>query len=38
MGIDCSTNSLAFAIFRTGGRSGWGEDEFEGSDIYARLV
>lgn len=37
MGIDCSTNSLAFAIFENGRPVRWGEIEFEGSDTYARL-
>ena len=37
MGVDCSTNSLAFAIFENGRPVRWGEIEFEGSDLYYRL-
>lgn len=37
IGIDCSTNSLAFAIFEGGVPVSCGEIVFKGADIYERL-
>lgn len=38
MGLDCSTNSLAFGIIENGSLSSYGEIFFEGKDLYERLV
>lgn len=37
IGIDCSTNSLAYAIFENGKAATCGEVFFNGSDVYERL-
>lgn len=37
IGIDCSTNSLAYAIFKNGKPEACGEVFFTGADIYERL-
>lgn len=37
IGIDCSTNSLAFAVFDGGKPVTCGEVEFEGADVFERL-
>lgn len=37
IGIDCSTNSLAYAIFENGKAVSCGEVFFKGADIYERL-
>lgn len=37
MGIDCSTNSLAFAVLENGEPVRWGEIYFTGIDNYSRL-
>lgn len=37
VGIDCSTNSLAFAIFEDGEPVQCGEVFFDGADVYERL-
>lgn len=37
IGIDCSTNSLAFAIFEDGEPLICGEFEFEGASVFERL-
>lgn len=37
IGIDCSTNSLAYAIFENGKAVACGEVFFNGSDVYERL-
>lgn len=37
IGIDCSTNSLAYAIFQDGKALACGEVFFTGSDVYERL-
>ena len=37
IGIDCSTNSLAYAIFEDGKAVTCGEVFFNGSDVYERL-
>lgn len=37
IGIDCSTQSLAYAIFNNGKAESCGEVFFNGSDIYERL-
>jgi Holliday junction resolvasome RuvABC endonuclease subunit len=38
MGLDCSTNSLAYATVENGKLIDYGEFFFEGSDIHRRLV
>ena len=38
MGIDCSTNSLAFGIIEDGDLIEYGEFFFEGADLYKRLL
>lgn len=38
MGIDCSTNSLAFGVIEDGELVRFGEIFFEGKDLYERLV
>lgn len=37
IGIDCSTNSLAFAIFEDGRPLQCGEIQFDGADVFERL-
>lgn len=37
MGIDCSTHSLAFAIFHNRRPVQWGKITFEGADVFERL-
>lgn len=38
LGVDASTNSLAFCIFEGDKPVSYGEIEFEGSDIYERVL
>lgn len=38
MGIDASTNTIAYAIIDKGNLVQYGEIEFEGSDIYKRIL
>lgn len=38
LGIDCSTKTLAFAVFENGKPVRCGEIFFEGSDLYSRLA
>lgn len=38
MGVDCSTQSFAFAIIDDGKLTKWGEIEFSGKDIYERML
>jgi len=37
LGIDCSTNSVAYALMNNGKLEDYGEIEFLGSDVYERL-
>lgn len=38
MGIDCSTNSFAYAIFDNAKLEAFGEIKFDGSDVFERLL
>ena len=38
LGIDASTNSLAFCLMQDKKAVKWGEIQFEGSDIYQRIL
>jgi Holliday junction resolvasome RuvABC endonuclease subunit len=38
LGLDASTNSLAFCLFANGYPVKWGKIEFEGADIFEKLV
>jgi Holliday junction resolvasome RuvABC endonuclease subunit len=38
MGIDASTNSIAFCIFRDGKLARYGEIDFNGSDVFERTL
>lgn len=38
LGIDCSTHSLAFCLFYNRRPVKWGKINFEGSDLFARIV
>lgn len=38
MGIDCSTYALAFAIFKDDAPYKWGRIDFEGADVFERLL
>lgn len=38
LGIDASTNSIAFCLFVNGHPFKWGKIEFEGADIFEKLV
>lgn len=38
LGIDASTNSIAFCKIVDGKPTSWGEIEFEGSDVFSRLL
>jgi Holliday junction resolvasome RuvABC endonuclease subunit len=37
MGVDCSTNSFAFAMFDSQNLASFGEVNFDGSDVFERL-
>src|SRR5687767_320709 len=38
MGIDCSTQSFAFAIIENDKLKKWGEIQFEGKNVYERIL
>lgn len=38
MGIDCSTNALAFTVFENGKPKKWGKFTFNGSTVFERIV
>lgn len=38
MGIDCSTHALAFAIFENGKPEKWGRIDFNGANVFERML